>query len=165
MSAVQRYSKTFLLTRSRAQFGPRIIGRGAKFLEDPRGEIIKAIREGPRAGTPLGKALISRLASGPHFFDSSEDVRPGVFSPRAEPMGDLSSRPRRHLEKMARARGLAVTGSRSVLERRLREAASFRQVAHAGSINSAEDTELSDEGDLSAEEGDLFSDGDALEED
>ena len=61
MSAVQRYTKSWLITRARAkiqEFSPALLEEGAKVVEEPRKLLAQAIRDGPgrRTGgdaTPL----------------------------------------------------------------------------------------------------------------
>lgn len=88
LSACTRYTKTFLIARSRGMLGEEMLKEGRRIAEDPRRAVRRAIEEGEGAKTKLGLAISRRFKEGPRIPDSKEDLRPRMQGSRRRKMKD-----------------------------------------------------------------------------
>jgi hypothetical protein len=113
ITSCERYTKTHLIVKRRAEFGAHLIDEGLQFAKDPRAAIVQEILGGPARDTEEGRALVRAYTKGDRIPDTGENMRPAAFSPRIEPLGDPSEMPDAVISKRAQRKGRVTRGFRA----------------------------------------------------
>jgi hypothetical protein len=113
VSSCDRYTKSHLLVTARQEFGEKVVQRGAAVMTRPREILSRALQKGGASSTREGQAVLARWSNGPTIPDAVESVRPGVESPRIEPMRNLKVMPGQKIINELQAKRLPVSASRA----------------------------------------------------